>query len=122
MPVELQWHSKLPVLMAEYSGTLTSKVYYAMCDKRRKMLDNGPDLVVIIANMQQLENVRDAESFERNDDDLFDGRVASTLVVLPNDLYRRVIRALDVNNQSHFPVQFFGDMDSALAAVGQLVN
>jgi hypothetical protein len=122
MPVELQWHSELPVLMATYTGILTPKTYTAMCDQRYAMLDDGPGPVMLLADMQALEGVRDAVSFQRDNAVLFDERVRSTLVVLPEDLYRRVMRAVNADEQQHYPVQFFSDIDSALDAVSQAIK
>ena len=122
MPVELQWHSKLPVLIATYTGTLTSKAYRAMVNKRRKMLAEGPDHVALLVDTRQLENVHDATSFKRDNAHLFDERVAGTFVVMPEDLYRRVKRALDANTQQHYPVQFFGNFDAALAAISTVTK
>lgn len=121
MPVDLQWHSQWPVLVATYTGTLTPKAYAAMCDKRWAMLADEPDRVILLVNAQGLEGLRDVASFVRDDAILHDERVVCTLVVLPEDLYHRVTRTVKLVDQNGFPVQFFCSVEDALAAASQQI-
>ncbi len=41
MPVELTWHSLLPILIATYSGLLSSQEYSQMFEQRQGMLEAG---------------------------------------------------------------------------------
>ena len=117
MPVELEWHSELPVLVATYTGTLTRKAYDAMCAQRRKMLDEGLEQVILLADTRALESVTAPASFERDSTVFFEPCVAGTFIVLTENLYRRVLRAVDVDNQHQHPMQFFKTIDAALDAV-----
>jgi hypothetical protein len=93
-----------------------------MCDERWAMLADEPDRAILLVNAQGLEGLRDATSFVRDDAVLHDERVVCTLVVLPDDLYRRVTRTVKLVDQDQFAVQFFSNAEEALAAASQQIS
>ena len=111
MPVELQWHPALPVLVATYSGMLSAKEYYAMCDRRLKMLLDGPEQVILVADTQPMEGFRDALAVDLRENILLHDKVYCTLIVLAEDLHHKLARAM---LSDRYPVQFFPDSSAAL--------
>jgi hypothetical protein len=120
MAVQLEWHTSMPVLQATYQGSLTTGDYRAMYNKRSELLKGGPDRVVLVMNMQHWDGFPDAAAAERREDILLDARVFRTLVVIPEDLYSRLSRAVLADQR--LPVHFFSNIDQALDAAESLVT
>jgi hypothetical protein len=114
MPVQLEWHTMMPVLMATYRGTLSAKEYDKMCDERLKMLKNGPDQVVFVADTRDLQAFADAEIAARHESIFLHEKVVHTLVILQEDVYRRLMRSLMKDAAVNYPVSFATDLDQAL--------
>jgi hypothetical protein len=114
MPVELEWHPSLPVLVATYKGTLSAKEYDKMCDERAKMLKAGPSQVILFADTRQMQAFPDAEIAVQRESVMRHGKVVRTLVVLDDRLYRRIRRSLLDDKADGFPVSFYADPDQAL--------
>ncbi len=120
MTVNLEWHRSLPVLQATYQGVLSANEYRAMSRRRSEMLKGGPEQIVLVVNMQQLEGFPDSAAVERHENVLLDKRVYRTLIVIPEDLYARVSRA--VLKDDRLPVHFFQNVDRALDAAESLIT
>jgi hypothetical protein len=91
-----------------------------MCHQRSELLEGGPDQVVLVMNMQRLEGFPDSATAERCGNILLDHRVFRTLVVIPDDLYSRLSRAILTDNR--LPVHFFANVDQALNAAETLIT
>jgi hypothetical protein len=115
MPVKLEWHPSLPVLVAAYSGVLSSAEYYAMCDRRKEMLKSKPERVVLLADMRQLEAFPDAGTTRLRENVLMYKKVFCTLIVLPTGLYRALTRHMLAPADPSHRVRFFEDLEAALA-------
>jgi hypothetical protein len=111
MPVSLEWHPSLPVLQATYKGILSVSEYRAMCRQRSDMLEEGPEQIVLVVDTQQMEGFPDAGTEARGEDVLLYDRVYRTLIVLPEDLYRRVSRTIVTDDS--LPVWFYSTIDQA---------
>jgi hypothetical protein len=120
MAVHLEWHTSLPVLQATYQGALSANEYRAMCRRRSELLNRGPDQIVLVANMQQLEGFPDSAAVERHENILLDDRVYRTLIVIPEDLYSRLSRT--VLSDDRLPVHFFSNIDQALDVAESLIT
>ena len=112
MTVHLEWHTSMPVLQATYQGALSANEYRTMIQRRSELLQGGPEQVVLVMNMQHLDGFPDSVAAERRENILLDARVFRTLVVIPEDLYSRLSRAILVDQQ--LPVHFFSNIDQAL--------
>ena len=120
MPVELQWHPTLPVLIATYRGVITSGNYQAMRDQRRAMLDAGPDQVILLVDLRQMEALRNGEKTVPYKNDVVLRKVYRTLIVLREPLYRTLARAIaDTAGQDH-PVSFYRSLEDAIRRAEQL--
>ena len=119
MAVHLEWHTSLPVLQATYQGKLTASDYRAMYNQRSELLESGPNQVVLVMNMQRWDGFPDAPVGDR-ENILLDARVFRTLVVIPEDLYSRLSRAILTDQR--LPVHFFSNIDQALDAAESLVT
>ncbi len=120
MAVHLEWHTSLPVLQATYQGALSANEYRAMCHRRSELLKGGPEQIVLVANMQQMEGFPDSAVAERQENILLDTRVYRTLIVIPEDLYSRLSRTVLSDNR--LPVHFFPSIDRALDAAERLIT
>jgi hypothetical protein len=118
MPVSLEWHTSLPILQATYIGLLSANEYYAMCRQRSDMLNKGPEQIVLVVDAQQMEGFPDAGTAKRGEDISLHDRVYRTLIVLPEDLYRRVSRTLVTDDD--LPVWFYATFDGAREAAERL--
>lgn len=114
MPVDLEWHSSLPVLIATYRGTLSAKDYDKMCDERSKMLKGAPSHVILVADTRQMQSFPEAEAAERRESVMLHAKITHTLVVLNMGLYQRLSRSIIADQDYSFPVSFFSDADRAL--------
>lgn len=120
MPITLDWHSSLPVIVATYSGDVTARDRAAMCKRRRQMLGERNDRVVLVVDTQAMDSYAGANG-SLVDDVLLDERVAHVLIVLKRELYRNLSR-----NFRHAPRQahhaaFFGSLEAALREAESLV-
>jgi hypothetical protein len=120
MAVQLEWHKSLPVLQATYVGALSANDYRAMCRRRSELLNTGPEQVVLLANMQQMEGFPDSAAVERHENILLDERVYRTLIVIPEDLYSKL--APTVLSDIRLPVHFFSNIDRALDMAETLIR
>ncbi len=122
MPVDLEWHPSLPVLVVTYKGSLTAKEYDKMCDERTKMLKSGPSQVILFADTRQMQAFPDAESAVLRESVIRHAKVIRTLVVLEDKLYRRIKRSLLDDKEDGYPVSFYSDADLALIDAQTLVQ
>jgi hypothetical protein len=120
MSVHLEWHTSLPVLQATYQGALSANDYRAMCRRRSELLNTGPEQIVLVANMQEMEGFPDSATVERHENILLDDRVYRTLIVIPEDLYSKLSRT--VLSDSRLPVHFFSNIDRALDMAETLIT
>ncbi|HVO70771.1 MAG TPA: hypothetical protein VMT24_12040 [Aggregatilineaceae bacterium] len=114
MPVELRWHPKLPVLLATYTGVISVKDYYAMCDGRLDMLRKGPDRAILLADVQSLEGFPDLEPSQRGENILLHEKIARTLIVLDSSFFRRLSRSMVPDPEQTYPVRLFSTVEEAL--------
>jgi hypothetical protein len=121
MAVHLEWHTSLPVLQATYQGALSANEYRAMCRQRSELLKGGPEQIVLVVNMQQMEGFPDSAAVERRENILLDNRVYRTLIVIPEDLYSRLSRAV-LPDDDRLPVRFYSSIDRALDMAETLIT
>jgi hypothetical protein len=122
MPVELRWHPKQPVLLATYTGSISIKEYYTMCDERLAMLRQGPDRAILLANVQQLDEFPDLEPMQRGENILLHERIVRILIVLDSSFFRRLSRSMVPDPEHGYPVRLFGDREEALAEAQTLAR
>jgi hypothetical protein len=120
MPVQLEWHPSLPVLVATYSGVLSQDEYQSMNKKRQAMLQAGPRQVILVANTQEMEAFPDSPKVRRGENIVTNDKVYKTLIVFKPDLYRSVMHAIRDTAEFDLPVAFFRDEDAALARAESL--
>lgn len=118
MPVNLEWHSSLPVLQTTYKGVLSANEYSTMSRRRLEMLEEVPSAVILLVDAQALEGFPDATNVKRGENALLHDHVFRTLVVMPEDLYRRLSRVIAPENS--LPVRFYASLDRALDAAETL--
>ena len=114
MPVTLEWHTTLPVLIATYQGHLTAAAYRALRDQQRALLADGPDEVVLLADMRQFESFPDAGTIAPGDTLLAHPQIIGAVIVLDAEWYDRLARAILPADETR-RVSFFEDFDAALA-------
>lgn len=122
MPFDIQWHADLPVLVVTYQGKLTLKEYQKLIAQRAAMLNDGPAQVVILADMQDFESFPDAEQLTETENATAYDNVRSLVVVLPQDMYKRISHASTRDLDRDFALYFFGNRDQALEAAGALLG
>ena len=122
MPVELTWLPSLPVLTATYSGLLSSQEYCRMLDQRQAMLEAGPEKVILLADLRGLEGFPTASAVDLSRSILMQVRIRCVLVVIPDDLYRRVARALLDPTHQGLRVYLFPDFNQAIAYAETLLG
>jgi hypothetical protein len=122
MSVELKWHPTLPVLVATYRGTLSGKEYDKMVEERAKLLKQGPDQVVFLADTRDLQSFTDAEIAARRESIFANPRVIHTLVILQDEVYRRFMPSFMKDAAKQFPVSFATDPDLALTGLTALLR
>jgi len=113
MPIQIEWKHKLPILVLDYSGNLTPKEYYDMCAKRQKMLDEGPEQVVLVADTQNLEGFPENKIVEICETILNHPRVNTLMVVLRKNLYQNLSRSMLGSAEMFWRVNFFAEVDAA---------
>jgi hypothetical protein len=113
MPVDLQWHASLPILVSTYVGVLSAREYSAMCDQRLEWLESGPDQIILLADTQQLEAFTDSRTVKTRSSILSHPKVRYGLIVLGEDFYRRLARAF-LDARYDYMVRLYPDMDRAL--------
>lgn len=116
MPVALEWHPELPVLLATYTGDLSPTDYRAMLDQRLRMLADGPDHIILLADTRQLTAFPESGSGQLGENILIHDKVAHAFVVLQGEYYRRLFRAMRTDLTRHYAVYFFDSVDQALSA------
>ena len=86
-----------------------------MCDQRQALLDEGPEAVIVLADVRALREFPDAETLELCDTALAHPRVVGAVIVLDADFYPRLASAiLSVGGAPH-RVDVFKDFDAALS-------
>ncbi len=119
MPVQLEWHSTMPVLQVTCTGTLSANDYYALNRRRSELLKTQEGDALLLVDLQQLAGFPDAAVVERGESALRDNRIQHILAVLPDDLYRRVARTVIQN--SALRVLLFPTITAALDAAETLL-
>ena len=122
MPVELRWHPSLPVLLATYTGSISIKEYYKMCDERQAMLRKGPQQAILLVDVQHLAEFPDLEPSQRGENILLNEKIARTLIVLDGGFFRRLSRSIVPDAGRGYPVRLFGDVEEALAEAKALAG
>ena len=116
MPVALEWHPDLPVLLATYSGDLSIKDYRTMLDQRLRMVADGPDQIIFVADTRQFDTFSDSRNGQLGENILIHDKVAHTFVILEGEFYRRLLRAMRTDLTLNYAVYFFDSVDQALSA------
>ncbi len=122
MPVELQWHPTLPVLIATYRGVITPGDYRTMCDRRRAMLEAGPDQVILLADTREMEAFREDVAAIPCENGATRRKVYRTMIVLHERLFRTLIRAIDDTSDQDSLVSFYRDREDAIRRAEQLAD
>jgi len=114
MSVTVEWHDTFSILVTTCQGKLTLKDYRAMREQQRAWLADAPDRVVLLADMRQFEGFPDANTIEPSDTLLAHAQIACVAVMLDNELYDRLARALLPADETR-RVSFFTGLDAARA-------
>lgn len=124
MPVNLEWHPDLPVLQITYTGILTTEEYQAMRKQARKMLDAGPDQVIVMADVRAFESFPTAGNLQRRREPIVSHpKVYRLLVVVGSRLMQRLSRAtLTDLDRAQLRVFLFDDPAGALDAARQFLR
>ncbi|MBN2304830.1 MAG: hypothetical protein JXQ72_10155 [Anaerolineae bacterium] len=122
MPIELEWHKSLPVLLATYTGTITLEDYRAACARCAEMLNDGPEGAIVVANVQAFEGFPAAHTATLKSGTLAHPKVQHLLVVFDSARYRKFARSTSEQLDRYFPVYIFGDTNDALTAAQTLSN
>ena len=122
MSVKMEWHPKLPVLILSFTGELTARDYGKMCTEREKMLAQGPEHVVILADACQFEGFSDAHGMDLMSAVLAHEKVGYVLVVLDEVVYNKLARSFSTAPETNLPVRLFTNIDTALETAHNLLN
>ncbi len=117
MPVTVEWHTTLPVLVMVYQDILSAADYCTMRAQQRAALAENPKRVALLADMQQLMRFPDAGTLDLGDSLLAHPQVMGAVVVLDDGLYDRLACARLPTNGLSSKVCFFKDYDAALNQV-----
>jgi hypothetical protein len=112
----------MPVLLATYTGVISVKEYYAMCDGRLDMLRKGPERAILLADVQSLEGFPDLEPSQRCENILLHEKIARILIVLDSGYFRRLSRSFVPDAEHRHPVGLFGAVEEALATAKSLAS
>jgi hypothetical protein len=112
----------MPVLMATYTGVISVKEYYTMCDGRLDMLRKGPDHAILLADVQSLEGFPDLEPSQRCENILLHEKIARILVVLDSGYFRRLSRSMVPDPEQRYLVRLFSTVEEALAEAKTLAS
>lgn len=114
MPVTVEWHTTLPILVTVYQGVLSAADYRTMRAQQCAALAESPKRIVLLADMRQLEGFPDADTIDLGDSLLVHPKVMGVVVVLDARLYDHLTCAILPANGIFRKVYFFKDYDSAL--------
>ena len=117
MPVTVEWHPTLPVLVTIYQDLLSAADYRTMRAQQRTSLAEGPEQVVLLADVQQLVEFPDADTLDLEDSPLAHPQVIGMVVVLDDGLYDRLAYARRPTTGLSGKVCFFKDYNAALNQV-----
>ncbi len=115
MPVALEWHPDMPVLLTTYSGDLSPKDYKAMLDQRRRMIADGPEHIILVADTRLFSGFSDAD-VQLGENILRHNKVAHAFVILQGELYDHLARTIRSDLTRNYAVYFFDGVDQALTA------
>lgn len=122
MPIEMIWHHDLPVLIVTYCGVLTTKDYRRLCAERAQALAEGPDTVIVVADMREFEGFPDANTLDELENVLRYDTVCGLVIVASDVMFNR-LRGLVVDDVSRrYPVYVFGALDDAMEVAEQMMN
>ncbi|MCD4685975.1 MAG: hypothetical protein K8S97_08565 [Anaerolineae bacterium] len=122
MSTEMTWHRELPVLIVTYRGTLTLKAYRTLCAERAQALQDGPDAVVVLADMREFEGFPDAGEMDALDNVLHHDTVCGLVIVTSDVLFNRLRGLVADDAGRRYAVYIFGAMDSAVEAARQMLH
>ncbi|NDJ75793.1 MAG: hypothetical protein GYB65_06010 [Chloroflexi bacterium] len=122
MAVQLQWHSTLPVLMANYSGELSATDFYQMVEERQNLLDDSDGPVILMADVQDLQSFTAANTLEWREHVLRHHNLHRLLVVFNEALYRHATRHIGPFDDHRFPVYYFKSAEAALSFAEELTH
>jgi hypothetical protein len=115
MPVALEWHPSLPVLLATYSGDLSPKDYKAMLDQRRRMIADGPEEIILVADARDFSGFSEAD-IKLGENILGHDKVAHAFVILHEEAHLNLHRTFRKDLTQDYRVYFFDGVDQALTA------
>jgi hypothetical protein len=119
MPITLDWHPSLPVIIAAYSGTITADDFAAMCERRHQMLDERGGRVVLVVDVRAMDSLTNG-AMSPCHDILQDERVARVLIVLKRDLYRHLLRNFRHAPRRAYRAGFYDSLEAALCEAESL--
>ena len=122
MPINIEWHSNLPVLIVSYSGIVTAGEFRQLEQQRNAMLSERSEPVMLLADMREMERLADALAIQSSEPSFQYPNVSYILVVLSPRLYRVLLRAIEDTAEYDYPVRFFMEVDAALAAAETLIS
>lgn len=120
MPVQIEWHPAMPVLIATYSGILTPEEYRAMLTRRTALLAEGEAQVVMVADVAELEAFAGVEKV-RWRTVLADQKVMHVVLVLPSRLMAMVEQNQTADDARSHRVEFCATTEAALALAAKLL-
>jgi hypothetical protein len=114
VPVTVEWHPTLPVLLTVYRGILSAADYHTMRAQQRAALDRDPKQVVLLADLQMMMGFPEADMLDLEDSLLMHPQVMGMVVILDDGLYDRLARPRQAHEGLCSSVCFFKDHDAAL--------
>lgn len=122
MPVEFEWHSELPILIASYQVIANDQDVKDTVGHRAELLSENAVQFVFLADMQACE----FDAFEYTppfeESVLSDEHLVSLLVVVSDAVYGVVTRAGARTGTEGHRVQFFASVNDALAQAASLLQ
>lgn len=120
MPYTIEWHASNNVLIVTYQKKLTVQEHVRLCKERATALDAGPAAAVVLADMRAFDGFPDASKLSGDDNVLDHPNVHRAVIVLPEDTFRQLARALVTDYSAQVPVLFTATVDDALIAANAL--
>lgn len=122
MPIEFEWHSELPVLIATYHGDLNSEDCKAAAAQRSTYLQDRVDGFVCVADLRSYTGSAADCLLPAEASVLAEDRLICLLLVVSEAFYRVVTRATARQGVETNYVQFCRSIDDALERATLALN
>lgn len=121
MPYTLDWHVEKQMLVIEYQEQLTLTEYQQLRTERAAAIDEGPDGIIICADMRTFDMFSETFKNSAIDHLLQHPKVRGIVIVLAQVTYRQLSRAIVEDYEQHLPLYFVSSMEDAAQAAAHLL-